>query len=172
MRRFRHGIRISPERRTSRQIAESVLLDPEQRNRLVGYARSRFGIGATDAEDLLQDTALELLRQRTSVRSPGGFVFAVFRTRCCRFLESHGAPREAPSAAPPVAQPSSVDAEDARVALRVAFRGISTPCRRLLLAYYMEGRSLREAAETMALAYSGVWKTINRCLKKLKECLG
>lgn len=78
---------------TSREIAEAVLLDGEQRSRLVAYARSRFGIESDDAQDLLQETALELLRHRTIVRSPHGFTFKVFHTRCCRFLQARQANR-------------------------------------------------------------------------------
>jgi DNA-directed RNA polymerase specialized sigma24 family protein len=48
---------------------------------------------------------------------------------------------------------------------------ISTSCRRLLAAYYIEGRTLREAARVVALQYSSVAKTISRCLKKLRKCL-
>jgi DNA-directed RNA polymerase specialized sigma24 family protein len=49
---------------------------------------------------------------------------------------------------------------------------ISASCRRLLAAYYIEGRSLREAARVVSLQYSSVAKTISRCLKKLRKCFG
>ena len=52
-----------------------------------------------------------------------------------------------------------------------ALEEISAGCRKLLFAYYFEGKSLREAADATARAYSGVWKTIDRCLKKLRQCL-
>lgn len=84
---------------TPRQVAEAVLLDENQRRRLFAYAGSRFGISREDSEDILQDTALELLRCRSSVRSPEGFVFAIFRARCARFTvprESLGARNHAP----------------------------------------------------------------------------
>lgn len=42
-------------------IAE-ILLDEGRRRKLCAYAGSRFGIAADDTEDLLQDTAAELLR--------------------------------------------------------------------------------------------------------------
>ncbi|PYQ65429.1 MAG: hypothetical protein DMF54_11120 [Acidobacteria bacterium] len=60
---------------------------------------------------------------------------------------------------------------DSRLALQEALDELSAGCRKLLLAYYFEGRSLREAADVTARAYSGVWKTIDRCLKKLRQCL-
>jgi DNA-directed RNA polymerase specialized sigma24 family protein len=70
------------------QIAEAVVLDEDRRGRLVGYACARFGISREDAEDLLQETALELLRCRSHVRNPDGFVFKVFKVRCARYVGS------------------------------------------------------------------------------------
>jgi RNA polymerase sigma factor (sigma-70 family) len=155
---------------TPGEIAEAVLLDDEQRHRLFAYAASRFGIGSEDSEDLLQETMLELLRSRTLVRSPAGFVFAVFRARCARFL----AARRAASGSRAVATDSvclSAEGVDSQVALHEALNEVSSACRQLLCAYYVEGRSLREAARAVSLAYSSVSKTISRCLKRLRKCL-
>jgi len=157
---------------------EGVLLDREQRSRLVAYAHARFGIDDDTVEDLLQETAIELLRLRTLVRSPRGFVFTVFHARCCRYLRHAQAERRMFSRSEcTVAEETeaygATDCEevDSRLLIQRGFEEISDSCRRLLHAYYLEGQSLRESAETMALKYSGVWKTINRCLKKLRACL-
>lgn len=160
---------------TTRQLAESVLLDAPQRAKLLAYAGSRFGIGAADAEDLLQDTLLELLRKRVHVRNPEGFIFTMFRACCVRHLEASRLIREVFSqeAAPPEALPHPTGTErmDRRIALRQALGGISSACRRLLCAFYIEGRSLREAADTLDATQFGVSKTINRCLRRLRQCL-
>ncbi|MEO8349112.1 MAG: sigma-70 family RNA polymerase sigma factor [Acidobacteriota bacterium] len=159
-----------------RTAVEGVLSDPAQRSRLVAYARSRFGIDSDTAEDLLQETALEVLRQRSLLSSPRGFIFTVFHARCCRFLRNQkaryrvfdrgdcGTVEEAPSA-------SAFEGIDSRLTVEQALEEISAGCRKLLLAYYVEGQTLREAADRTALAYSGVWKTITRCLQKLRRCL-
>lgn len=166
------GVETPP---TTRQLAEWVLLDAQQRRKLLAYAGSRFGIGAADAEDLLQDTLLELLRKRVQVRSPEGFIFTMFRACCVRHLEASRLTREVFSqeAVPPEALPHPAGPEgmDRRVALRQALEGISSACRRLLCAFYIEGRSLREAADTLDATQFGVSKTINRCLKRLRQCL-
>jgi RNA polymerase sigma factor (sigma-70 family) len=160
---------------TSREIAEAVLQDGEQRSRLVAYARSRFGIDSDDAQDLLQETALELLRHRTIVRSPHGFTFKVFHTRCCRFLQARQANRRVfSSTQEPVetaCDTSTLETADRKLELREVLETISSSCRKILLAYYVEGRSLRETAQAMPLAHSGVWNTINRCLRRLRACL-
>jgi RNA polymerase sigma factor (sigma-70 family) len=160
---------------TSREIAETVLQDGEQRSRLVAYARSRFGIELDDAQDLLQETALELLRHRTMVRSPHGFTFKVFHTRCCRFLEARQANRRVFSGAQELAETacdtSALETADRKLELREVLETISSSCRRILLAYYVEGRSLRETAQAIPLPYPGVWNTISRCLRRLRACL-
>jgi RNA polymerase sigma-70 factor (ECF subfamily) len=159
-----------------RTAVEGVLGDPAQRSRLLAYARSRFGIDNDTAEDLLQETALEVLRQRSLLSSPRGFVFTVFHARCCRYIRylqarhrvfDRGgceAVEEAPNA-------GASEGIDSRLTVERALEEISEGCRKLLLAYYVEGQSLREAARLTELAYSGVWKTITRCLQKLRQCL-
>lgn len=160
---------------TSREIAEAVLLDAEQRSRLLAYARSRFGIESDEAQDLLQETALELLRQRTVVRSPHGFTFKVFHSRCCRFLrerqKNRGMFEPAPETLDAACDPGALEKADRKLELREALETVSSSCRRILLAYYVEGRSLRETARALPLPYSGVWNTINRCLRRLRACL-
>jgi RNA polymerase sigma factor (sigma-70 family) len=161
--------------RTSREVVEAVFMDPTTKTRLFGYALNRFGIQQHDAEDLLQETALELLRQRIQVRKPAGFVFSVFHLRCCQFVEIRNARSRVMESAPRSAyaprERGTPEKIENRATLRQAIRTISPPCRRILGAYYVEGLSLEETARAIALAYSGVWKTINRCLKRLRQCI-
>ena len=159
---------------TSREIAQAVVLDGEQRSRLMAYARARFGIDSDDAQDLLQETALELLRQRTAVRSPHGFTFRVFQRRCLRFIQMSRTHRqvftgdETPDAA---GDPETLETAERRLTVKRALETTSSPCRKILLAYYIEGRSLKETAQAIPLPYDGVWNTISRCLRRLRACL-
>jgi RNA polymerase sigma factor (sigma-70 family) len=161
---------------TTWQVAEAVLLDGHQRARLLAYARDRFGVPAEDARDLVQDTALELLRHQTHVENPSGFVMAIFHSRCCRYADARRRGREVFTAVP---EPSEIRAPedkdssalDRQLALRQALQEISSSCRRILAAYYVEGQTLTETAQSMALASSGVFKTLARCLKRLRKCL-
>jgi RNA polymerase sigma factor (sigma-70 family) len=161
--------------RTTREVAEVVLVNQRERAKLFAYANSRFGICANDAEDLLQETALELLRQRSYVRSPEAFVFTVFRARCARFIGSLRAKRDVFASSAThvdnVAAPMGAEQFDRQLALRQALGLISSPCRRLLSAYYVEGVDLKEAGRRLSLAYASVSTTLSRCLRKLRECL-
>jgi RNA polymerase sigma factor (sigma-70 family) len=158
----------------TRQIAEAVLLDPERRHKLLRYACVQFRINEPDAEDLLQETAIELLRYRSYVRSPEGFVFTVFRARCVRFSNArrttYARSSDSSETAAEVSETKPNDLDE-QVALREALSEISSKCRRLIHAYYLEGQSLKEAARTMSLADASVARTISRCLRKLRECM-
>jgi RNA polymerase sigma factor (sigma-70 family) len=160
---------------TTRQVVETVLLDPQERRKLVGFAHNRYGIPSQEAEDLLQDTALELLRQRQCVQKPRAYVYAVFRARCSRYpgfdwaLIDAEEPDEQVTTAK-MSQPAE-EILNSSLTVRQALGTVSSGCRKLLAAYYIEGQSLKEAAATMSLAHSGVTKTIGRCLKRLRACL-
>jgi RNA polymerase sigma factor (sigma-70 family) len=155
----------------ARKIA-AALLEESRKTRLFSYARSRFGITADDAEDLLQDTAYELLRYRDYVRRPEGFVFSVFRSRCVRYAAVRRQRREIFVTAGNPEAGAPPEWLDRQIALREALTELSSSCQRLLCAYYVEGNSLREAAKLVSLQYSSVGKTLSRCVKKLREHLG
>src|SRR5438876_9281809 len=123
-------------RLTSHEVAQAVVLDGEQRSKLVAYARARFGIAPEDAEDLLQETALELLRQHTIISSPRGFTFRVFHRRCCRFIRLRQADRQV-SAEQPVEtarETAPPEKADRQLTLRRVLETVSSSCRRILLA--------------------------------------
>jgi len=158
-----------------RDVAEGIFLDDSERKKLLGFACAKFGIQVRDAEDIVQETALELLRQQGYVRNPRAFVFTVFRARCCRFIDARRRRRElfvdGDSQIEERARPFGADSFDRSVALRQALATISPACVRLLAAYYVEGEDLREAAKRLSLAYASVSKTMSRCLKRLRQCL-
>jgi len=159
---------------TGLETAEALFLDREHRERLVGLAFKRFGIRRQEAEDLLAETYLELSATDAMVRSPKGFAFHVFYSRCCRWLEREERRREETSGLDP-----SFDRPDGRpgvdvvwiLALRQAFGRLSLVCRRLLVGYYVEGLSLKETAETTGHSPKQVWKRLDACLRRLKKCL-
>ncbi len=155
--------------RSGFEVAEDLATDAVQQHRLAAYARSRFGIDAATAEDLVQETIVELLRSRCAIQHAAGFTFRVFHLRCCAYTEQDVRARRTRSDAPH-ADRLDPDVED-HVLLREGFRKLSPSCQRLLRAYYLEGKSLRETARESSLAESGVWKLINRCLRRLKTCL-
>jgi RNA polymerase sigma factor (sigma-70 family) len=159
---------------TPRQVVETLLLDPGERSRLLSFAQRRYGIRREAAEDVLQDAAVQLLAQRRRVRKPRAYLFSVFRIRCRRYLGSSLRYSDAvPLPDESFGFPDHDQETDAgrSIALHEGLVRISSACRKILAAHYIEGRSLRETAERMTLAYSGITKAISRCLKRLRACL-
>lgn len=160
---------------TVREVAEAIFRDDAQRRNFLAFACAKFGIQKLEAEDIVQEMALDLLRQQGYVRNPKAFAFTVFRARCCRFVEARRRSRhvfaDGDFRIEEKAMPVGAEFFDQVIALRQALGAISPSCVRLLAAYYVEGVSFKEAARRLSLADSSVSKTINRCLKKLKRCL-
>jgi RNA polymerase sigma factor (sigma-70 family) len=154
----------------SPEIAEEFLCDRAFRAQLRAFARSRFGIAEADAEDLVQETALELLRYDRRVRQPHAFLMTVFRARCARFLARRQTHPTEPLD-PDLDLPTRPAGGDRMIALRQALRTISSPCQRILCAHYMEGESLRETARRFSLKHKSISKTVSRCLRQLRAFL-
>ncbi len=159
---------------TGRETAEALFLDRGECERLAWLALRRFGIRRDDAEELLAETYLELSASDALVRSPKGFASHVFYTRCCRWLEREGRRREEATGLDPGAgRPNGHVAVDIdwSLALKEAFERLTPLCRRLLVGYYVEGLSLKETAETTGHSSKQVWKRLDGCLRRLKQCL-
>jgi RNA polymerase sigma factor (sigma-70 family) len=155
------------------EVAEFLVLDRKLVRKLVALARSRFGIDDVDAEDLVQETALEIARSPALIASPEGFAFQVFHNRCTRFLD-----RRTKRSAVFVETgdwyrtPAAEEKLDERVIIRAGFARISATCRILLTSYYVEGASLKETAARSGHSSKQVWKRLSACLAKLKEAIG
>lgn len=161
--------------RSTWEVAEDVMADPGTRARLCAYARSRFGIDSQNAEDLLQETALQLLHHESYVRRPDGYVFAVFRSRCVAHLRELTRRRQtfSPVSASEEAGVSQAEmpGPDLLVSLKQALAELSSRCKQLLCAYYVEGRSLAEAAGRFAIEKGSVTRSLSRCIDRLRKSL-
>lgn len=153
-------------------VAERLVLDEPLRERLIEIAAHRFRLDRETAEDLLQETAIELVRSAGLIQKPDGFAYRVFYTRCCHYLDRETGRRALRErAGPPTALPHTgeADALDLGITLRQALAQVSPACRKLLYFRYIEGRSLEETAHALDKAGSGVSTLISRCLSKLRR---
>lgn len=159
--------------RSGFEVAELLVLDRKLVRKLVALARSRFGIDESDSEDLVQETALEIARSPSLIASPEGYAFQVFHNRCARFLarrtRASAALAEASCAAP---APSREEGLQERAMVRAGLAHLTQTCRTLLVAYYVEGASLKETAARSGHSTKQVWKRLSACLRKLKEAIG
>ena len=133
------------------EVVESLLLDSDERCRLLGFARNRYGIRREAAQDVLQETAVQLLVSE-SAEHPWTFEFGKELdqsgkrlARCSRGRCDHphpiehlcvtGRPRLWPS--PPHGQLGLTKAGTSPPPRRTTFG--SCPCFRLLTALRSQG---------------------------------
>jgi RNA polymerase sigma factor (sigma-70 family) len=149
-----------------------MLLDPLEIARLRRLARLQFGISADDALDLLQETALDVVREHAAIRHPRAYVTRVFYMQCCQYVRRavRSRTRFSEGEMPDVAAPEGLSTDDL-IGLRQALGRISPGCRALLMAHYMEGKSLVEAAREFGFSENQASKRFNACLGKLRLSL-
>lgn len=162
--------------RSGAEVAEELADDAAHRQALRAYAAAKFGIRGDDADDLVQETILQLLRAQAPVHRPKGFILTLFHARCCDHLERRRLRQTADGVSFELDESrrggrSVGDTADRLVSLRRGLQEISPRCRQLLVAYYVEGLSLKEAAARLDLAHRGVWTLIHRCVGRLRTCL-
>ncbi|MCK6684100.1 MAG: sigma-70 family RNA polymerase sigma factor [Thermoanaerobaculia bacterium] len=153
-------------------MAETLASCREKREPLFGYAHARFGFCRDEAQEILQETLMELMQIQRPIASPDGLVFRIFHLRCVRHL----CWKKAQTGSPTVKAEHMTSAASHRrihehLLVRQGFARISRFCRNVLTSHYIDGNSMRETAEQIGRAYSGVSKLISRCLRRLKECL-
>jgi len=152
------------------KVAEQLLLDRRELGRLMRLADLQFGIGRDDAQDLLQETALDIVREKKSIRNPHGYVTRVFYMQCCQFVRRAVRRRAHEGQRSTVAAPAAMPADDL-LALEEALGRISPGCRGLLMAHYMEGKGFGEAATEFGFSEKQAWKRFDACLRKLRLTL-
>ena len=148
-------------------------LDAHLRPRLVSVGERRFGLTPEEAEDVLQDTFEAVFTKRPRVHNVEGYLVGSFFNRCCDRLEKRLRQRgnEMPL---PAGFPDARAAERLMdgVHVRSAFRLLTPGCRHLIRAYCLLRLTLAEAAAEAGCTVPAVWKRLNRCMKKMRGCLG
>jgi len=162
--------------RTRLELAGAIAAEGDLRRRMEAHVRQRFRLSAPEVEDVMQDVILELMRHDEPLRDADGFAFRVLHLRCLQFVRNRGVRREYPL------EEAEVDVgalrapalhADVRVLLRQCLSQATPACRRLIRAHYLEGRTLRETAETLSYASPHVvWTLLDRCIRRLRAALG
>lgn len=162
--------------RTRLELAETIAARGDLCRRMEEHLRSRFRLSAPEVEDLMQDTLLELMRHDEPLRDPEGLGFRILHLRTLQFLRSGRARHEAPiederKAAEELPGPDANT--DLLILLRQTLAQVSPACRRLIREHYLEGKTLKETAETLSYASANVvWTLLDRCVRRLRAALG
>lgn len=148
-------------------------LDAQLRPRLLNVGERRFGLTREEAEDILQDTFESVFTKRPRVRNMEGYLVGSFFNRCVDRLDKRTSQRQNEG---PL-DPNLPDAVAARrivdgVHVRSAFLLLTPGCRHLIRAYCVFRRTLAEAAADVGCTVPVVWRRLNRCMKRMRGCLG
>ena len=167
--------------RTRLELAENIASQGDLRHRMQAHVRHRFRLSAPEVEDLMQDVVLELMRFEEPVRDVEGLAFRILHLRTLQVLRYRGVRREEPIEWEPCEDdtktgddlPAPDPQTDLLVLLRQTLAQASPACRRLIRAHYLEGRTLKETAETLSYASTNVvWTLLDRCIRRLRAALG
>lgn len=158
---------------TGHEAAAELASDPEQRRKLVSYAWQKFRLSREEADEVIQETCVDLMHLRQLVHSREGLAFRIFTLRCGKVLGSRKRHSEVTGFDSALARQESRDLPaDHRVLLRESFEGMSPTCRRLVLALYLDGISPLEMARTGKWASPKVISNMtSRCIRKLRDRL-
>lgn len=162
--------------RTRLELAGAIATEGDLRRRMEAHVRYRFRLSAPEVEDVMQDVILELMRHDEPLRDADGFAFRVLHLRCLQLVRNRGVRREWPleeTEADVGTLRAPVLHADVRVLLRQCLSQATPACRRLIRAHYLEGRTLRETAETLSYASPHVvWTLLDRCIRRLRAAVG
>ena len=143
----------------------------EHRRLLLGIARRRFRLLPVEAEPLLHDSFVALLRTKSTVTDLRGWLIITMTNACRAYVTDRG----------PVSEPADFDtwidprvADPAAVASRDEILGavgarLSERDRQILIWHILDGRSAAEVADLLgglSTAYTHV--LIHRCLTRAR----
>lgn len=162
--------------RTRLELAETIAARGELCRRMEAHLRYRFRLSAPEVEDVMQDVVLELMRYDEPLREAEGLSFRILHLRTLQFLRNKGVRREEPieDDTRTADDWSAPDLQtDVLILLRQTLAQASPACRRLIRAHYLEGKTLKETAETLSYASSNVvWTLLDRCIRRLRSIFG
>lgn len=137
---------------------------------------ARYQIPLEDAEDIVQQTMLDLVYKQELINNPEGWVLGSVRNRCVIYWRKRRSQLyDAVDSAilELVAQPAgpSQDGAGLRHDLERVLSGLPGRCQEVLRLRYGLGYGPSEVAEAMGYRPSSIRKVTNRCLARLTRQL-
>ena len=144
------------------------------RDHLVRTARTRLGTGAADAEDVVHDVVVRVLRggrDATDMATPGAYLRRAVGNECVsRWRRT--AKEVVVADLPETARPSHDDTVLDRLALTEALTVLTSRQRRVIAVTVLDDRPDSEAADELGISEVTVRTTRSRALTRLRERLG
>ncbi len=132
------------------------------------------GIPLDDAEDLLQETLLEAVRQRASIRNLEAWLIGTLRVKCSRYWKRHLSERELAvdppqleELCPPLAP--AQEKEERLLDLRSLAHGLAERHRAALWLRFGLGLTTAEVARRLGYCPASIRKLTSRSLARLRR---
>lgn len=157
-------------------------LNSAYRPRLIAAGIVRFGLTREECEDAAQGVFLKVIAQSPRVRDPKAYLRAAFLHQAQNIAEARARSRSRTTELDPngiyrsaIYDPEERERQAEKIrniaAVTGAFRRIGDKCQKVIRSYCVDECSLEETAEKAGYSSKTIWKRVQECLKKMRQCL-
>jgi len=157
-------------------------LNSVYRPRLIAAGIVRFGLTREECEDAAQAVFLKVITQSPRVRDPRAYLRAAFLHQAQNIAEARSRARGRETELDPdgiyrsaIYDPAEREQQAEKIrkitAVTGAFKRIGDKCQTVIRCYCVEEKSLAETAEKAGYSEKTVWKRVQECLKRMRQCL-
>ncbi len=152
------------------------------RPRLIAAGIVRFGLTREECEDAAQSVFLKVISQSPRVRDPKAYLRAAFLHQAQNIAESRSRARARTTELDPegiyrsaIYDPEERERQAEKIrkitAVTGAFKRVGDKCQKVIRTYCVDECSLAETAEKTGYSSKTIWKRVQECLKRMRQCL-
>lgn len=152
------------------------------RPRLIAAGIVRFGLTREECEDAAQTVFLKVIAQNPRVRDPKAYLRAAFLHQAQNVAEARSRSRGRDTELNPegiyrsaIYDPEERERQAEKIrkitAVTGAFKRIGDKCQTVIRCYCVDDCSLAETAEKAGYSEKTIWKRVQECLKRMRQCL-
>lgn len=157
-------------------------LNSVYRPRLIAAGIVRFSLTREECEDAAQSVFLKVIAQNPRVRDPKAYLRAAFLHQAQNIAEARARSRARTTELDPdgiyrsaIYDPEERERQAERIrkitAVTGAFKRVGEKCQKVIRCYCVDECSLSETAEKTGYSSKTIWKRVQECLKRMRQCL-
>ncbi len=157
-------------------------LNSAYRPRLIAAGIVRFGLTREECEDAAQTVFVKVIAQNPRVRDPKAYLRAAFLHQAQNIAEARARSRARTTELDPdgiyrsaIYDPEEREREAEKIrritAVTGAFKRVGDKCQKVIRCYCVDDCSLAETAEKTGYSSKTIWKRVQECLKRMRQCL-
>ena len=157
-------------------------LNSVYRPRLIAAGIVRFGLTREECEDAAQTIFVKVIAQSPRVRDPKAYLRAAFLHQAQNVAEARARSRARTTELDPDAiyrsaifDPEERERQAEKIrriaAVTGAFKRVGDRCQKVIRCYCVDDCSLSETAEKTGYSSKTIWKRVQECLKRMRQCL-